>query len=262
MLGLRRVLDVERALSWAYVDELPKQKSEFDFRGGAGFAPVSPMFSMAALGGRVDNWSREPGYPAALGPPHPDALLIEAAVNALPTATLSCETADFAGSLLGLEPDAARFWPLATRGLVNLVRIRARLGDRPSYGEEPQVGPWLHENGQPAVRRKVTEWIGGKPYEKEVASPAMRRNTYHSGAYCPLKRTPSPAATILERAEYLAWHSALTWLAGELELDSIQVTPPDAPRQPWLTPPVSIEVLPDLREEFRPVARRRRKVAA
>jgi hypothetical protein len=259
MIGLKRVLDVEAALSWAYVDELPKRKSDYDF-GGGGFNSVSPMFSMCALGGRVDNWSREPGFPAAAGPPHPDALLIEAAVERLGTAPLSCE--NYGDELVGLVDEPDSFGRLALRGIVNLVRIRAKLGDRPSLGEAPVCGPWKNENGSVSVRRIVTEWINDVPHAQEVASPAMRKGVYHSGAYCPLRWSPAPRETMLERAEYAAWHAALTWLAGELEeLGSIRVTAPAASSRPWREPAtVTLSVLPDLREVS--TARRRRRVAA
>lgn len=268
MNGLKRVLDVEAALSWAYVDELPKRKVAFDFGGGGAFPSVSPMFSMCALGGRVDNWSREPGFPAAAGPPHPDALLIEAAVERLGTAPLSCETSDYGEELLGLVDDPAAFGVLALRGVVNLVRIRARLGDRPSLGEAPAPGPWKNENGSASVKRIVTDWVddglgGTMPKATEIASPAYRKGLYHTGAYCPLRWSPAPRETMLERAEWAAWWSALSWLAGELEeLETIRVTSPNAPRKPWLTPAAVVSVLPDLREPVRPVARRRRRVAA
>lgn len=60
----------------AYRDELPK-------RGAGASAGVSPMFSLIALGTVIDSGGREPGFPAALGEPHPDAVTIEAAVQAL-----------------------------------------------------------------------------------------------------------------------------------------------------------------------------------
>src|SRR5213080_1009856 len=79
---LRTVFDIEKALQWACRDELPKRKPDHSRAPGA-WPSVSPMFSLAALGGRVDNWSREPGFPAALGDPHPDALALEAALLAI-----------------------------------------------------------------------------------------------------------------------------------------------------------------------------------
>jgi len=53
----------------------------------AGFPEVSPSFREATgggpSGGYADGWSRDPGFPAALGEPHPDAVAIAAAVTGL-----------------------------------------------------------------------------------------------------------------------------------------------------------------------------------
>ncbi len=72
----KRFVDIEHALRWAYRDELPKR-----LRGGPTFTdltrpPPSDFFE-------DDGVTREPGYPAALGEPHPDAIAIEAAVKGL-----------------------------------------------------------------------------------------------------------------------------------------------------------------------------------
>jgi hypothetical protein len=61
--GARRVLDIEDAPRWAFRDELPKRAAGGALAAGS---TVSPMFRYADLGGRIDDWSREPGFPAAL----------------------------------------------------------------------------------------------------------------------------------------------------------------------------------------------------
>jgi hypothetical protein len=79
-MPLRPVLDIEEVLRWTYRDELPKQRHDRD----SGPGPyVSPMFRLCAHGGPIDNWSREPGMPLALGEPHPDALAVAEAVKEL-----------------------------------------------------------------------------------------------------------------------------------------------------------------------------------
>ncbi|WP_187273073.1 hypothetical protein [Methylobacterium sp. WL69] len=78
-ISTKRPLDIEEVLTWCFRHELPKRRD--DDRGPRlGFSSISPMFRMADLGVRVENFSREPGMPAALGEPHPDALIVEAAV--------------------------------------------------------------------------------------------------------------------------------------------------------------------------------------
>src|SRR5258708_35261276 len=111
----KRYLDIEYALRWAYRDELPKQHapprrlgthtqervwSPYTFP--AGYPEVSPSFREATgggpSGGYADGWSRDPGFPQALGEPHPDALTMEAAVKGL---------AAWAGHGFGPNPAAA-----------------------------------------------------------------------------------------------------------------------------------------------------------
>jgi hypothetical protein len=103
--GARRVLDIEDALRWAFRDELPK-------RGGGTFGheAISPMFRYADLVGRVDESTRDAGFPAALGDPHPDALAIEGRVLALERFAGFCFDSD-AGLFIGLKgfgPDQVR----------------------------------------------------------------------------------------------------------------------------------------------------------
>jgi hypothetical protein len=81
MAAHKRLVDVEDALVWAFRDELPKRAP-----GGnviAAGSSVSPMWRYGLFGARINNWSREPGFPAAPGDPHPDALGIEARTLAL-----------------------------------------------------------------------------------------------------------------------------------------------------------------------------------
>jgi hypothetical protein len=77
----RRLLDIEDALQWAFREELPKRSP-----GGnvivAG-PSMAPMWRHGVVGAKIDNWSRDPGFPAALGDPHPDAIAIEGRVLAL-----------------------------------------------------------------------------------------------------------------------------------------------------------------------------------
>jgi hypothetical protein len=78
----KRFVDVEYALRWAYRDELPKRQHGGRFDSRSDLPSTSPMFRQAVSDdGR--EWSGEPGFPAAAGDPHPDAITIEAAVKAL-----------------------------------------------------------------------------------------------------------------------------------------------------------------------------------
>lgn len=222
----RRVLDIEDVLRWAYRDELPKRRDEYDGPMRE-FPSVSPMFAMAALGGRVENFSREPGFPAAMGEVHPDALVVEAAVLAL------SRYADhrFAGELglltnlpAGLDEHGAMNRAMAR--IVDLVRIKARLGARPCFAKSPEPAALVGKNGKVQVhviRNGVAQACG-----------AEGKDRYPAGAYCTLVWDDAQAI-LFERAEYAAWWAGLDLLAHELtgKLVSISVLPPSAAQRPW-----------------------------
>ena len=138
----KRVMDIEDALAWAYRDELPKRRDRRGELGPQWYASIYPMFKICALGGRVENFSREPGFPAAMGEAHADALIIEAAVEEL----LSFQGHHFDGVLgflthlpAGLDEHAAMAQSMGQ--LFELVRIKARLGARPIFARRPEPSP-------------------------------------------------------------------------------------------------------------------------
>lgn len=60
------------------------------------------------------------------------------------------------------------------------------------------------------------------------------KNLYTDGSYCPLRWSPSPLQIVLDRADYLLWHQALTTLSETLALSAHQATKPAAPAAPWI----------------------------
>jgi hypothetical protein len=98
-LPSKRFVDIEWALRWAYRDELPKrdraamppatshQHVWSPYLEPMGYGDTSPMFREGIAGGPsggyVEGWSRDPGFPRALGGPHPDAVAIARAVEGL-----------------------------------------------------------------------------------------------------------------------------------------------------------------------------------
>lgn len=223
----KQLLDIEDVLRWAYRDELPKRRSDDGELRQREFPSVSPMFSMAALGGRVENFSREPGFPAAMGEPHPDALLVEAAVERL-ARYAGHEFQGELGLLTNLPPgqDEHAAMRRAMGQLVDTVRVMARLGHRPTFTRSPEPAAVIGANGRVqilVVRNGV-----------ETPCGAEGRDRYPSGAFCQI--VWDRAETILlERADYAAWWAGLDLLAHELAgtLDSISVLPPAAAQRPW-----------------------------
>lgn len=241
MIKNRRVLDIEDVLTWAYRDELPKRRDE---GGGGEPCSISPMFRGAALGTRIDSWSREPGMPAALGDPHPDSLLVEAAVGELVAfrdRPLGMEPGWLSSDFTGLAVDEAGALVRAGRTIDLLVIVNAKLRRRPLYDGRPTPGPTLLANNKPSVlapELRSETAIGGRTVKHEVlvATAAIRAGIYRPGARSPVTWSPDPQSVTLERAEYAVWRAALVFLAERLEgqLASISVLSPSAPERPWL----------------------------
>lgn len=236
-------MDIEDALTWAMVEELPKRRED-DGHGAMGFKSISPMFAGADLGVRVENFNREPGMPLALGDVHPDAILIEQAVHAL----IEHESHDYGaglGAAAGLDRlpgvDEAEAFRRAGSQMRLLVVVCAKLRRRPVLDDGGvTAGPKLLGNGKPAVVREEVQFqntVAGKQIALTVDAPThpLRAGNYRDGANCPVQYDPTPQSIVLERAEYAVWHRALEILAEALcgKLESIAVLPPSAAARPW-----------------------------
>lgn len=222
----KRLMEAEQLLTWAFREELPKRREGDDGMPRA-YRSISPMFAMAALGGRVENFSREPGFPLAMGDPHPDALLVEAAVLGL----VRFVDHRFDGPL-GLLTDLPRdldehaAMAGAMSQIVDLVRIKARLGSRPTIQASPIPAAIIGRNGKPQVM--IATARGEEP------CGAKDKDRYPTGAYCPL-HWDNPKTILIERAQYAAWWAGIDLVAHELsgKLATIGVLPPSAAQRPW-----------------------------
>lgn len=238
----KRVMDIEDVLQWAFRDELPKSDG-LGGHGGYGLGYSCPLGRMVAIGTSVDNWSREPGHPAAMGPADPDALVVAGAVNDL------AAMADQAiGGDLDLVLDFGVIGEVDERAAVRralaqlpaIVARFAKLGTRPSWRVTPSPGPTYAANGRVQVvrwARVLSKTFGGETFDEQqlVAVSAEKRDTYPMDSYCPVQYEPSLQSIADERAEYLVWWGALDALALSLagHLDGITVMPPLAPQKPW-----------------------------
>jgi hypothetical protein len=221
---LQKRVDTEKLLQWAFRDELPKK----EFGGWTGSAGMSPMFRLADLGTRVDDWSDEPGFPLALGAPHPDALVVEAAVLALEDVGVNWPGSKplLMDELGGLLSDDDPTLSALVIGTVGLVALHARMGTRPRWDYEPLPEPIVGRNGKPVVQY-VGE--GGQLVEGRKA------RHYGEGARCPLMWFPAPREAAYARLEWTIWCESVEQLgrdlAGKLE-DHIAIAP-QLPRAPW-----------------------------
>src|SRR6266404_4439223 len=209
----KRFLDIETALRWAYRDELPKRQhgGRYDTRD----LTAASMSRLAAADDEQPCDQREPGFPAALGDPHPDSIIIESAVKHL---------GDWAGYCFGdnrmdaltcdlpLNP-----WSTALDGFIHLdpvgaateaiaamagtITVNARMASRPRWSIDRPKSSWVSgANGRPKilidetfVERVDRKGVYYEPtrdpepdaisFTKSVPSPPIRASLYHEGAY-------------------------------------------------------------------------------
>jgi hypothetical protein len=211
-------LDIELALCWAYQDELPKRQHGGRFNSRSHLPSVSPMFR-TAVSGQGRERRGDPAFPAAAGDPHAAAVAIEAAVNGLSRFRGMVfddrGEIDPAGLMQGIEHmsidlGGAIEWreavAEATGAMIGIVTTHARAGTRPAWSRElPRPYPETAQNGKPQVlideifvevydhnsRRPRYEPDPNPPpgaifFREPVATKAVRKNLYRTGAYCPL----------------------------------------------------------------------------
>lgn len=230
----RQARDIEELLQWTFREELPKGQERL------GFAPgISPMFRLADLGTRVDDWSEEPGYPRALGEPHPDAVAIgkavmafepeEAGLNERLGAQIDWPTTrrTMVGPLGGLLTDDEPTLKYLRIGIPGLVAMHAKLKTRPQWDLWPLPEPVIGANGKPKVQ-----------FEDERGQLIDGRKGRHYGpaARCPLMWFPAPQEAAFARIEYSIWWQALDTLADYLHdgLEDYEPLPPAAHPSPWV----------------------------
>ena len=257
----RRKMTIEDALRWAIRDELPKRRADSPIRGPR--CASDPVWRMVAMGGRVDNWSREPGMPPAMGDPHPDAITIEAHLQVL-SETLQKAAAGSAVCPLDLLAYPIQF---NLRGKADLgVLTSATMYATPSWlvtaaiRRPPEVAggieiePVMAKNNKVALWRTVQTPCGegpdGKPWftsHDEVAT--AKGDSRNNGLFCKLTYTRTGDEVLEEQLRYAYWHAALVYLVPALQfLTSIEVLPPKAPMAPWVEPAeAEREPLPNLR---------------
>lgn len=246
----KRFIDIEKALQWAFRDELPKRGR----RGGPWVVGSSTSWLSGASSDRDDpgarscNDARDPGFPAAAGDPHPDSLVIETAVNALTAwAGYRFGAHDLAALTCGVPVnfDVAAIGAEAIASMTGTVTVNARMATRPKWTAQRPAPHWVvARNGKSKVlidapiiaKRPWTDPFGREL--TEIASfpcAPIRQNLYPSGAYCPLAWRPDPGRLVVERAEHCAWRAAMEILAASLSgrLTALAVLPPAATWAPW-----------------------------
>jgi hypothetical protein len=199
-----------------------------------GYAPMSPMFSagLARAGcARGD-------------PPHPDALVIEQALERAKLAPPApMIDADDLAHGLGFALDTAGPMRKALGNSATLMVVHGRLSKRPSLGFEPmQPTARRAANGKPGVWR-LESWSEptfddhAHAYRTvEAACGPKRKDAYPSGAYGVLDWAPDPQSRVEERAAYAGWLAGLFWMVEALSgrLESRAALAPRAALRPWM----------------------------
>jgi len=253
----KKAMTVEAALRWAYREELPKSER----RGGLGFASAGALFeSYAELLTKIDcNRHGVVPDPAAFGEPHPDALALSAAVQALNGMELAAPDgwnpiadwgdlgalgrAAVAAALDRETSEDATGMRLFKRAPSRLIVKFAILGDRREWEDEAPRVEVVKENGKPKWFRVERMWIDsgrradqklGHWIEREVDGLSAKGRRPLPGAYRKYTLEPDPGATIAARMDYEVWRDCLDRVFEAVEpLQSIDLAPSALPARPW-----------------------------
>ncbi|MBS7699182.1 MULTISPECIES: hypothetical protein [unclassified Chelatococcus] len=255
---MKRTMDIEAVLRWAYREELPKALGSANGPSDSirpGWAGISSYAQLLA----VIDYNRYGVLPdlTALDAPHVDAVRVFDAVRALDGCAVEVPDAwDPLGDMPEIGDDAASLAAQALqratyidqqgqrhfRGRRQLVERFALMGgcpvwemDVPERKVERQAS-----TGQPAwfIDRVVyEETCDGRVVERTVTVEGYnhtRRRPY-PGAYQRTYLEPDPVPGIIGRIEYELWHAALALLVEDLAdgLESIALTPCARPARPW-----------------------------
>lgn len=262
-----RTMTIEQALRWAYREELPKSPSLGDRLTPAcfprGWEEVEHFGDYLALidepvplnrFGLVADFTADEG-------PHPDAVTIHEAVNALDAFPVDVPDdwyplADM-GDLgdLGREAVARaldRIAPVGRDGErwmrakpAALIQKHAILGGEPDWeGDAPEIrfvaapnGEMLWFRMEDVVVRPADEKRGlpAELMRVEVDGRNRRTKRPYVDAYRKMYLSPDPAPIVVHRAEYQMWRAALDSLVDELagRLLSVRVAASHLPQCPW-----------------------------
>ena len=245
---MKKRIDIEKLLKWAYCDELPKGGNSSSGRAGSAWASIESFMQLLT---KIDD--NEYGVVPTLSPldgdPHDDALRVHEAVCDLDMLHIDFpldwnpipEIADFPECDHVLS--AARFGIGCRRKTAaELVRKHAILGGCPDWeGDVPTREVVRNGNGAPIwYQMRITHSLdeSGKAVEfRSETEDGWNRNTKAPkvGAYQKFILKPDPTGLIISRGEYQIWRSCLDILTEELaeKLTSWELTPSPRTACPW-----------------------------
>lgn len=239
---MKKRIDVEKLLQWALREELPKGRATTT-------TPWELVMRFGMLGVRVDTSGPADGFGFVPGAPHEDAVTICAAVRALDASARMASEDDarnlFCGALSGLGEHVLSSLMVATFDLRSIVISHAVMAKRPPWQFDlPTPLPMSIEyrDALGAVRERLL--VHGLDQDGCLVEVMPGRTKKARGVYdldqlprSPLNWSdPAPLHVGHSRAEYIAWHHALSTLAASLSgmLVDHEPLPPSALPRPWL----------------------------
>ncbi|MBC00013.1 MAG: hypothetical protein CML67_10805 [Rhodobacteraceae bacterium] len=257
---MRKTIDIEKLVTWAYRDELPKAVGG---SGGiasirSGYESITQYGELLTMIDRTNVYGMVPAFAADDDGPHADAVTVHRAVVALDGFDLDLpddwtpmqELGQFGD--LGVQAVAVALDRLTRvtgdgrrvlrRGPGALVRHHAIMGGCPDWhGEVPEMCEVRGPNGGPLwFRRKVERYDDafGNPVEhayEDADGWDVKRKVAKRGAYRKYRLVPDPVPALVARAEYEVWHAALAVLVEDLAgvLEAHEVRDTVRPARPW-----------------------------
>lgn len=247
---MKKRIDIEKLLKWAYCEELPKA---FPDKWGQGMGARSAWQSMetyAQLLTRVDEnrYGVVPILSELEGEPHADALKVHAAVRSLGIAEICLpdgwhpmpEIAKYeAECKVALQ---AAFFGIKMVRPAELVQKHAILGGCPDWrGEAPEIISIKNRNGQDIWFRMTVQQgtdADGYPVEYRHESEdgwCRVQKAPKRGAYRKFRFDPDPVPSMISRGEYVIWRSCLIELVEKLQenMELWQLEAVTKPLYPW-----------------------------
>ncbi len=245
-------IEIETLLVWAFREELPKRQLSAQEMCWESIAISGPF-------GPIDEGISIQRY-AYVGEPHPDARIIEKAVEALPLVVIDwAESLDaIMGDLAGLvsindlrrqdRADRATTsgWTLG-KGRHETARnapashdLRGRSARDVLLPGSIQVGELIVTHARQGTRPR---WYphsptchptpSRDPSKALLVGQSGGRNLYSIGSHCPLTWRPSPISIAKARADYIGWWRGLSMLVDTLSLNDHKALPPISAQLPW-----------------------------
>lgn len=251
-------IDIEKLVQWAVREELPKGQA-------VSASPWQVISQYCALGTRVDVSGHGDGLGFLGGEPHPDALIVGAAIRALDQFARFADRVEVLplfGDLVEIAGHAPEAIMSASFDPRSIVISSATQGTRPKWKFDQPCArqvfvETLNERGEVRAMPLV-HGLDAEGYEiaikKNRGRARMRDGEFNASMRprSPIEwHDPAPLSVAHSRAEWLAWHGALTSLAHDLAdaLREYAPTAPALPLMPWLDPaPLVARVI--LRDAF------------